>query len=62
MKILIAAGGSGGHIFPAVALAEELKGKEPLAEILFVGSDKDLDRRIFEKLINLGAKVWREKE
>ena len=62
MRILIASGGSGGHIFPAIALAEELKLKDPSAGILFVGSDKDLDRRIFEKLINLGAKVWREKE
>lgn len=49
MKILIASGGSGGHIFPAVALAEELRFKDPSAEILFVGSDKALDRRIFEK-------------
>jgi UDP-N-acetylglucosamine--N-acetylmuramyl-(pentapeptide) pyrophosphoryl-undecaprenol N-acetylglucosamine transferase len=49
VKILIASGGSGGHIFPAVALAEELKLKDPSAEILFVGSDKSLDRRIFEK-------------
>lgn len=49
MKILIAAGGSGGHIFPAVALAEELRLKDPSADILFVGSDKALDRRIFKK-------------
>ena len=49
MKILIASGGSGGHIFPAIALAEELKLKAPSAQILFVGSDKALDKRIFEK-------------
>ena len=49
MRILIAAGGSGGHIFPAVALAEELRSKDLSAEILFVGSDKALDRRVFEK-------------
>ncbi|MDP3730441.1 MAG: undecaprenyldiphospho-muramoylpentapeptide beta-N-acetylglucosaminyltransferase [Candidatus Omnitrophota bacterium] len=49
MRILIAAGGSGGQIFPAVALAEELKLNDPSAEILFVGSDKALDRRIFKK-------------
>lgn len=49
MRILIAAGGSGGHIFPAVALAEELKSKDSSVDILFVGSDKALDRRIFEK-------------
>jgi len=49
MRILIASGGSGGHIFPAVALAEELKSKDGSAQIMFVGSDKALDRRIFEK-------------
>ena len=49
MKILIASGGSGGHIFPAVALAEELKSKDACAEILFIGSNKALDKRIFEK-------------
>ncbi len=49
MKILIAAGGSGGHIFPAIALARELKKKDKDIDILFVGSNKQLDRRIFEK-------------
>ncbi|MDP2928473.1 MAG: undecaprenyldiphospho-muramoylpentapeptide beta-N-acetylglucosaminyltransferase [Candidatus Omnitrophota bacterium] len=49
MKILIACGGSGGHIFPAVALAEGLKAKDRFAEIIFVGSNKALDRRIFVK-------------
>lgn len=49
MRILIAAGGSGGHIFPAVALAQELKDKKIGIDILFIGSNKVLDRRIFEK-------------
>lgn len=49
MKILIAAGGSGGHIFPAIALGRALKAIDKGAEVLFVGSDKSLDRRLFEK-------------
>jgi len=49
VKILIVSGGSGGHIFPAVALAEELGLEGSSAEILFIGSNKALDRRIFEK-------------
>lgn len=49
MKILIAAGGSGGHIFPAIALGRTLKAADKGAEVFFVGSDKVLDRRIFEK-------------
>jgi UDP-N-acetylglucosamine--N-acetylmuramyl-(pentapeptide) pyrophosphoryl-undecaprenol N-acetylglucosamine transferase len=50
MKVLIAAGGSGGHIFPAIALARSLQnGARSDVDIKFVGSDKALDRRIFEK-------------
>lgn len=48
-RVLIASGGSGGHIFPAIALARALKDKNPDIEIMFVGSSKELDRRIFEK-------------
>ena len=49
IKILIAAGGSGGHIFPAIALAKKLQNKKAGIDIRFVGSNKTLDRRIFEK-------------
>ena len=49
MRIIIACGGSGGHIFPAVALAEGLKAKDASVDIMFVGSNKALDRRIFIK-------------
>lgn len=48
VKILIAAGGSGGHIFPAIALKRALARRES-CEMKFVGSDKAIDRRIFEK-------------
>jgi UDP-N-acetylglucosamine--N-acetylmuramyl-(pentapeptide) pyrophosphoryl-undecaprenol N-acetylglucosamine transferase len=48
-KVLIAAGGSGGHIFPAVALARRISQKDKDADILFVGSDKSIDRTIFMK-------------
>lgn len=48
-RILIAAGGSGGHIFPAIALGRALKGIRSDAEILFVGSSKALDKRLFDK-------------
>lgn len=49
MKVLIAAGGSGGHIFPAIALAKSLQKEAGGTDVRFVGSDKALDRRIFEK-------------
>ena len=47
MKILMAAGSSGGHIFPAIATAFRLKELNSYNEILFVGSKKGLDKEIF---------------
>jgi len=49
LKVVIAAGGSGGHIFPAIALGRTLKGVGRDVDLLFIGSDKALDRRLFEK-------------
>lgn len=49
MRVAIACGGSGGHIFPAIALAQGLKEKDKDIDLLFIGSDTALDRRIFEK-------------
>lgn len=37
-KIIISGGGTGGHIFPAIAIANELKRMDPLNEILFIGA------------------------
>src|SRR5690348_3104392 len=37
-RIIIAGGGTGGHIFPAIAIANALKKQEPQTEILFVGA------------------------
>ncbi len=38
MKVLISGGGTGGHIFPALSIANELKRRKPDADILFVGA------------------------
>ena len=38
MKIIISGGGTGGHIFPAVSIANAVKALAPEAEILFVGA------------------------
>ena len=38
MKVIISGGGTGGHIFPAIAIANELKNRVPGVEILFVGA------------------------
>src|SRR5690606_18505482 len=40
-RFILSGGGTGGHIYPAIAIANELKGRFPDAEFLFVGaSDK----------------------
>lgn len=39
MKVLISGGGTGGHIFPAVAIANAVKRRNPDAQILFVGAE-----------------------
>ncbi|MDE6393937.1 MAG: glycosyltransferase, partial [Duncaniella sp.] len=38
MKVLISGGGTGGHIFPALSIANAIKRRTPDAEILFVGA------------------------
>jgi UDP-N-acetylglucosamine--N-acetylmuramyl-(pentapeptide) pyrophosphoryl-undecaprenol N-acetylglucosamine transferase len=38
MNVIISAGGTGGHIFPAVAVADELRRQDPSVNILFVGA------------------------
>jgi len=40
LRVLFAAGGTGGHIYPAIALAQTLRQAHPDAEILFVGGDR----------------------
>jgi len=48
-SILFAAGGSGGHLFPAIAVAEELHRRDPDVGIGIVASDKEIDRSILAR-------------
>ena len=43
MKVIISAGGTGGHFFPAIAIAEELKKRFSDCEILFIGTGRELE-------------------
>ncbi len=45
IRVVIAAGGTGGHLFPAVAVGEAIDALGP-AEIIFVGTGRELERRI----------------
>ena len=46
-RILIAGGGTGGHLFPALAIGEEIHRREPEAKIHYVGSTFGMEARVF---------------
>ncbi|MBS1792938.1 MAG: undecaprenyldiphospho-muramoylpentapeptide beta-N-acetylglucosaminyltransferase [Acidobacteria bacterium] len=46
MKVLIAAGGTGGHIYPGIAVAKEISRRDPASEVLFVGTARGLETKI----------------
>ncbi len=54
MKILISGGGTGGHIFPALAIANAVKRRDPQADILFVGA---LGRMEMERVPAAGYEI-----
>jgi UDP-N-acetylglucosamine--N-acetylmuramyl-(pentapeptide) pyrophosphoryl-undecaprenol N-acetylglucosamine transferase len=60
MRAILAGGGTGGHVIPALAIAQELK-KQYAADILFVGTARGIENRLLPaagfplKLVNVGA-------
>ncbi|MCC3357563.1 undecaprenyldiphospho-muramoylpentapeptide beta-N-acetylglucosaminyltransferase [Bacillus sp. REN16] len=46
MKIVVSGGGTGGHIYPALALIKEIKELNPAAEFLYIGTEKGLESGI----------------
>lgn len=44
-KYIISGGGTGGHIFPALAIANKIKAENPEAEILFIGAENKMEMR-----------------
>ena len=49
MKAIIAGGGTGGHLFPAIALAEELRSRLPDLSLLFVGAQGGVEASLLVK-------------
>jgi len=54
LKFILSGGGTGGHIYPAVAIANELKSRFPDAEFLFVGAK---DKMEMQKVPQAGYKI-----
>ncbi len=46
MRVVIAGGGTGGHLFPGLAVAEELKNRDASTEIIFVGTEFGIEARV----------------
>ena len=45
-RVIIAGGGTGGHIYPGIAVAQEVRRRNPDAEVVFVGTARGLETRI----------------
>jgi UDP-N-acetylglucosamine--N-acetylmuramyl-(pentapeptide) pyrophosphoryl-undecaprenol N-acetylglucosamine transferase len=46
MKVALAGGGTGGHVFPALAIAEELKRRDPDLQLMYIGRSGSVEERI----------------
>lgn len=49
MKVILACGGTGGHIYPAIAIANTIREHYPQSQILFVGSTRGIENDIVKK-------------
>ena len=54
LKVLLSGGGTGGHIFPAIAIADEIRKRFPEAEFLFIGANGKME---MEKVPQAGYKI-----
>jgi UDP-N-acetylglucosamine--N-acetylmuramyl-(pentapeptide) pyrophosphoryl-undecaprenol N-acetylglucosamine transferase len=58
IRTIFAGGGTGGHLFPAIAIADELKRLVPDAEILFVGTKDKLEARVVPERGYRFQSIW----
>ena len=49
-RVVIAGGGTGGHLFPGIAVLEELRRRNPDLEVCFVGTEKGIESRVVPQL------------
>lgn len=50
MKLLVAGGGTGGHLFPGIAVAEEFLARDSANKVLFVGTERGVEAKLLPKL------------
>ena len=49
MKVILSGGGTGGHIYPALTIADQIKKLQPEAEVSFVGTKQGLEKNIIPR-------------
>ena len=50
MKVVISAGGTGGHIYPAIAIINKIKEEEPNSDILYIGTSDRMEKDLIPQL------------
>ena len=50
MRVVISAGGTGGHIYPAIAIINKIKEEEPQSEILYIGTTNRMEKDLIPEL------------
>lgn len=65
MRVVLTGGGTGGHIYPAVAIGQAILQKWPQCEILYIGAEKGLENKIIPQvgfpLVTLAVEGWHRK-
>lgn len=49
MRVILAGGGTGGHLFPGLAVAREFQRRDSMAEILFVGTEQGIESKVLPR-------------
>ena len=49
MRVIVSAGGTGGHIYPAISIVKKIKEKDPNSEILYIGTTTRMESEIVPK-------------
>lgn len=57
-RFLLAGGGTGGHLYPVIAIADEIKRLQPEAQILFIGTKSKIEGRVIPQLGYQFKSIW----
>ena len=50
MRVVISAGGTGGHIYPAISIINKIKEEEPNSEFLYIGTKDRMEKELIPEL------------